>query len=359
MKFSQLLESRGKRIAPGLATVQEAARIFRSAVSGNIVKKAEFAEAFTTDDYPELLSKAFEIEARAAYREIPDETTLIARQIGVPDFRRRKLRDIFGETRFERVKQTEEYKSDDPFEYTDIEHGVYKTGRQYGISWEKFLTGDFAELAQFPNVLGRGMAKTRNFELYQLMFQSNGAFLGSFWGETSSDPLGFETLKDARKWTAEQENHHGNGLVDVSSQVLVVVPSLADEANALISAGRVKETTVDNGTRREIERSNPLAGIKVQSSHTFASLVASSNRTSAWALIPGKDTDNPAILHSYLEGHRELDLRVKRDQGSRVGGGDVPFEEGSFDNDTLWYRGRYVIGADPAFTQATYASTGN
>ncbi|MNY79501.1 hypothetical protein D3C86_2201600 [compost metagenome] len=53
-----------------------------------------------------------------------------------------------------------------------------------------------------------------------------------------------------------------------------------------------------------------------------------------------------------------MDIRVKRDQGEIVGGGQVAVDEGSFNDDTIWYRGRNFFGIDKGFTTGVYASNG-
>lgn len=360
--FSQLLEADSRSGAPvtdPAQLVEQAAARFHEALSGTVRHKAKLEEAFTTSDFSHLLGAAFGIDARASYREVNDETRLLTMQRGVPDLRRRKLSEFFGETYFDDVNEGEEYKSDNPFEETEIEHGTGKTGRAYGLTFEKFLTGDFSDLADFPGMFGRGAANTRNRKIFQTLVDPAGGLSSEAFSTVSDQGLSFETLKTAKAHITSATNSRGDGLVDGSSLVLLVVPGLGDQARSLVAAQGVRETFgVGTRTQRELQTGNPLTGIQVQESYEFARLLDPSLRGSAWALVPAGTTRNPLVIHSYLNGHQEVDIRVKNDQGSRPGGGVVSFQEGSFDDDTIWYRGRYFVGGDLAYTNGTYASTG-
>lgn len=358
--LSNVLESAGFRTATNNdRRVLEAARLFADGYSGRShTATALLKEAFTTSDFPSLLGEAFEREARAAYREVTDETASIARRETVVDFRPKKLLELFGETYFERVAEGEEYKSDNPFTETEIEFKAEKFGRNYGLTWERWMSGDFSALADFPGILGRGGANTRNREVYRHFVGEDGGINADFFSETDTAGLGFESLKAAKTHALESDNYRGDDTVDASNLVLVTVPALEDTANALTQVRTVRETIVDGETTREIERSNTLAGITVQVSREFGRLLDAAHRHTAWALVPGAATENPSVILANLAGHPDVDIRTKRDQGDRVGGGAVGYEEGSFDNDTVWYRGRSVLGTAAAFTQGTYASTG-
>ncbi|MGQ7788197.1 phage major capsid protein [Nesterenkonia sp. K-15-9-6] len=358
--LSNVLESAGFRTATTRdRKVLEAARLFAEGYSGRShTATALLKEAFTTSDFPALLGEAFEREARAAYREVSDETAPIARRESVVDFRPKRLVDVFGETYFEEVGEGEEYKSDNPLRDTEIEFQVSKWGRNYGLTWERWLNGDFSNLADFPGILGRGAANTRNRLVYRNLVSEDGTLNDGYFSETSTAALGFQSLKDAKQHAIEADNVRGDGPIDASTLVLVVPPSLEETARALTESRRVTETFDDGGTIREIERTNTLAGIQVQASHEFSRLLDTGIRHTAWALVPGAVTQNPALILASLAGHPEVDIRTKRDQGERVGGGQVGYQEGSFDNDTIWYRGRSVIGSAAAFTEGTYASTG-
>jgi hypothetical protein len=123
----------------------------------------------------------------------------------------------------------------------------------------------------------------------------------------------------------------------------------------VLTAARIvtKVTTGSKVTETEVD--NPYRGIVTPlESRTIGARV----NADGWALVQGKTSDLPSIIRTKLNGHPDVDIRVKRDQGSAVGGGDIPVEEGSFNDDTIHYRGRSVVGIDAGFKTGVYASNG-
>src|SRR5690606_30064142 len=107
------------------------------------------------------------------------------------------------------------------------------------------------------------------------------------------------------------------------------------------------------------EETNPFRGlVQLQVSREFINLNGAATKNTSWALLPGKATANPAVVKTGLIGHENVDIRVKRDQGERVGGGQMPVNDGSFNDDTIWFRGRHVTGGAKGFTVAVYGSKG-
>ena len=148
--------------------------------------------------------------------------------------------------------------------------------------------------------------------------------------------------------------------MDVSDLHLVHGPALrAQVTDLLVNLSEIEVTTdLGGGKASKVKITNPFRNlVKPLESRTVGQRLGATGAT-AWALVQGKSSDLPSIIRTNLAGHPEVDIRVKRDQGQRVGGGDVPVEEGSFNDDTIWYRGRSVLGIDPAFTEGVYASKG-
>ena len=51
-------------------------------------------------------------------------------------------------------------------------------------------------------------------------------------------------------------------------------------------------------------------------------------------------------------------MRYKADQGNSLGGGSLSADAGSFDDDTIYYRVRHIVGAATGDPKFTYASDG-
>lgn len=337
--------------------VFEAAKLFGAGRNAsNFHAQNRLLEAFTTSDFPVLLGQAFEKEAMQAQKDAVREFEPFAFTTNLTDFRPKKMVDLFGQTYFDDVAEGEEYKGDKLAE-TSVEVSTGKTGRNFGLTFEMMLTRDFAELADFPRLLGNGAVNTENKKIFELLVSPEG-LKEDFWGTVDDKPLTAENLQAAIEALAVKTNHRDE-LVDISSIVLLVAPAQQFRAQQILNAQEI-EITSTNGNRVQKTRvPNPFRGlITLQVSRSFGSFNGATTAGSSWALLPHRSTDNPAVVKTGLIGHENVDIRVKRDQGQRVGGGEVPVNEGSFDDDTIWYRGRHFTGAAKGFTMAVYASNG-
>lgn len=353
------LAKEGFRAAPTEEErVFEAAKLFGEGRNpARLERQNTLMEAFTTDDFPVLLGAAFEKEAMQAQKDAVSEIDLFAYEKNLSDFRPKKLIDLFGNTYFDDVNEGEEYKGDKLAE-TSVEISTGKTGRNYGLTWELMLSRDFSELADFPKLLGNGAVNTTNKKVFELLVGTSG-LNADFWGTTGTEALTADSLQAALEALAIKENHRGE-LVDISGMVLLVGPALQFKAQQILNAQEI-EISSTNGNRVQKTRiPNPFKGfITLQVSREFVSRNGdTANRNKSWALLPTKTSDNPAVVKTGLIGHENVDIRVKRDQGERVGGGAVGINEGSFNDDTIWFRGRHITGAAKGFTMAVYASTG-
>lgn len=353
------LAREGFRAAPTMEErIFEAAKLFGEGRNpANFSRQNTLMEAFTTDDFPVLLGAAFEKEAMGAQKDAVKEYDLFAFEKNLSDFRPKKMVDLFGNEYFEDVKEGEEYKGGKLAE-TDVEIKTGKTGKNFGLTWELQLSRDFSDLADFPKVLGNAAVNTENRKIYEVLVGSTGLKTG-FFGTVDNKPLTSENLIAAIETMSLKENHRKE-LVDVSTIVLVVGPGLAMRARQILNAEKIVRKVDDGaGNVTETEETNPFRGlVQLQVSREFINLNGAATKNTSWALLPGKATANPAVVKTGLIGHENVDIRVKRDQGERVGGGQVPVNDGSFNDDTIWFRGRHVTGGAKGFTVAVYGSKG-
>ena len=335
--------------------VHEAAVLFgKGRNSANALSQAVLFEAFTTSDFPVLLGDAFEKTAMAAYKDTPFEFDALLHDVTVPDFKRRKLVDLWGADAFEKVEELEEYKGG-ALQETELEHGAGKFGRLYGLSWELRLAKEFEQLANFPKALGNGARKGENNAVADLLTQENG-WSTDYFGQVQTVPLTAEALDAAINTLATRVNHRDE-LVDTSNLVLVHGPALRTQVNRVLKATELewKDTSGSRTTTTKV--ANPFTNVVTPlESRTVGARLGTA--ATGWALVQGKASDLPSVIRTKLAGHPDVDIRVKRDGGQYMGGGEVPYTEGSFTEDAIWYRGRAVNGIDPGFTTGVYASNG-
>lgn len=352
------LANEGFRAAPTVdERIYEAALLFGEGRNpANFARQNVLLEAFGTDDFPKLLGAGLEKEAMQAQKDSVKEFDSFALVKNLSDFRPKKLVDLFGNEYFEDVAEGEEYKSG-TLEETDVEIKTGKTGKVYGLTWELMLSRDFSDLADFPKVLGNAATNTENRKVYELMVGATGLAAG-FFGTVDTKSLSTESLQAAIEALAVKVNHRDE-LVDISSITLIVGPALQFRAQQILNAQEVEIQTTSGTKVSKVRVPNPFKGlITLQVSREFARLNGAGSAATSWALLPNKTTDNPAVVKTGLIGHEAVDIRVERNQGERVGGGTVAVNDGSFRDDTIWYRGRHITGAAQGFTAAVYASDG-
>ncbi|MDI3330698.1 MAG: hypothetical protein QJR09_08180 [Micrococcus sp.] len=351
------LAREGFRRAPTHAErVHEAAQLFARGRSGaSILSQAVLLEAFTTDDFPGLLGDAFQRQAIAAYKDTPFEFDGILTDVTVDDFKRRKLVDLWGADAFEPVGQGEEYKGASLSE-TEVEHGTGKYGKAYGLTWELLRARDFSGLANFPRALGNGAVKGQNNAVADLLV-ADGGWNPEFFGTVETAPLNETNLDAAIRALSTRENHRGE-LVPTDQLVLVHGPALRAQVNRLLKATELEWKDTSGSRTTTTKTPNPFANVVTPLESRTVGARLGTNGGTGWALVQGNGSDLPSIVRTLLSGHPDVDIRVKRDQGQSVAGGDIPVDQGSFKDDTIWYRGRAVHGIDPAFTTGVYASNG-
>lgn len=350
------LASEGFRAAPSRdERVFEAAKLFVEGKSGaDYFKQATLLEAFGTDDFPILLGDAFSKQAVKAQQDAVKEFEPILVDVTVDDFNEHKLVDLWGNEAFEPVGPGEEYKGG-TLDETDLTHKAAKNGKSFGLTWELRRSRQFSALANFPKLLGNGSIKGQNNAVGALLTQTNG-WDTTFFPSVATAAFTPENLDAAIKALATTEDHRGD-LVDTSQLVLVHGPALRSEVNRVLKAIELEMQVTDGTKVTKTRIANPFSNVVTPlESRTVGKLLGT--KPNGWALIQGKGSDLPSIIRTLLSGEEAVDIRVKRDQGARVGGGDVGVEEGSFNDDTIWFRGRDVYGIDKGFTTGVYASNG-
>lgn len=333
--------------------VFEAARLFGQGRTGaNPEAQYRLLEAFSTSDFTDLLGKAFETQAIQAQKDATDEFDAILYDTVVDDFKQHRLVDLWENNEFERVREGEEYKSGS-MEWTELFHSTAKHGRAFGLTYEMRRNREFGALANFPRALGNGYVRGQNTAVVNQLLNEDGTW--AITNDVKTEALTPDTLDAALREFATRKDHRGD-LVDTSDLVLLHGPALTNDVYRLMNAAEL-EFKNTSGTKITTTRTpNPFRG-------RFTSLESRSlgkklKSPTAWAIVQGKNTELPSLIRTRLSGAETVDIRVKRDQGSSVGGGDLPIEAGSFKDDTIWFRGRGFWGIDKGFDTGVYASSG-
>lgn len=361
LNTADILAQEGYRVAPNVqARVLEAAKLFNEGARGrSAAAEYRLKEAFSTSDFPVLLGKAFDIEVNSTYATIDPEWKKLAKETKLRDFRPKKMIDLNGgQDTFEDVLEGEEYKSTSMSEW-EYEITIGKTGRSFGLTFELRKNNDYTDLMDFPAWLARTARNTEDAKVFEAIVGKTGPNT-AFWKAANGNapaslPLTRENLQTALKAIYKRKNREGVPFRALGTALNLVVPvALQFEAEAALAP------TIADPAGGNNPIANPLYGkLNIVVSERLSMIDQSNKADTTWYILPAPSAANVALFKATMLGEEQPDIRVKRDQGERVGGGAVGIDEGSFNDDTIWYRGRHITGGATADPIGTYVSTGS
>lgn len=350
--------------------VAEAYELFEAACDGSYRAKAKLAETLTTSDFPMLFGAALDAKLLNAYQAISPVWPSFAARETVPDFREHAWVDLLGgQGALSLVPEATPYPRR---KVTEAEGGftVAKYGDTIGLTWEMFVNdrlGAFRGLPQRLAVSAREMEDRIATAQVVGAAGPNSALFGAnavvgAAGATSSNLLsGNPALSEAAVEEAltaiSTRRDYDNRPIVINAAILMVPPQLAVTAERIVSATEIRDVSGS----RTVVRTNPLAGrVRVVVNPWLLVIDETANADTTWYLLPEPAAGGrPAVALGFLAGHETPDLRVKNDQGTRVGGGNIAPEEGSFEFDTIDYRVRHVLGGGPVDANAAAVSNGS
>lgn len=333
----------------------EAAEMWRRAWDGSARAALAVQEALSTSDlFRSVSGDVLDRELLSAYRALDPQWSGFATRTTVRNFKPKKLVDLLGgRTALDRVPELTEYPegAHDTAEY-DI--SVDKFGRRFGYSWEASINDDIDELRRMPDNFAVAASITEDVAaLKRLVDPATGAPNPAFFtADNGNAPeakvLTDENLSAAITTVSTRTDEDDNLVPPESGLVLVVGPAQEMTARAILNATEIR---VQQG-QRTIVQPNPLRDVQVRL------LVHRRIKGLAWFVVPEPTGPRPAFAVAFLRGFETPDIRTKNDQGTRVGGGAIGPEEGSFNEDGVYFRVRHVVGAASVDPIHTYAATG-
>lgn len=336
------------------ARVAEAGRLFARAVNGDEHARVDLKESMSTSDFPYLFGDFLYRRLVAQYQARPPIWQQFAARTTVRDFRPQKLIDFLGGAGLlDDVDEYDEYPLRG-FDDNELEITVGKKGARIRWSWEMSVNDDLGAFQRAPGQLSRGARSTEDHTVTSVLADTNGpkAWLSPVTGAgtaLSQDALnaGLEKLNTA----VDQD---GNP-IDVGTPVLVIPPALQLTAQQILRATEIRQT---GGSKTSIQAGNGLLLTPEVVVNRWLPAIDKTTGSTAWYLLPAPDSPRPSVFAAFLQGHETPELRVQAEGGQYLGGGEVPAEEGSFENDDVQYRIRHVVGGAQGFADAAYAAAG-
>ena len=361
MLVAEAWEQRNTPNGASLANVIEASKLFNDGISGrNPFKYAMLKEALTRSDFNQYLGKAFDIEMLAKYGDYTPEWKQIAAETKVKNFKPKTYRDLFGgRGPLDRVAEGAEYKERTKAT-AEYELSAGKFGNTFKLTFELIKNDELDGLKSLPNDLAQGAIETEDATAFSTFVSATGPNTAFFKAGNGNAPTALPftraNIQAAYLAISKRKDVNGYPVKIASAKLLIVVPAaLLFDAEQIVNAPTIPDPAGGAGTVP-----NPLRGkFRVVVSDYLTIVNTSAKADTTWYILPDPSTPRPALVVAKMIGEENPDIRVKADAGNRIGGGSLAPEDGSFNDDTITYRGRHIVGAGTLDPVLTYASTGS
>ena len=222
---------------------------------------------------------------------------------------------------------------------------VKKRGVQLGFSWEQLKNDTYGVLDQVIPQLAVLAANTEDIAATAALTSgvTSATQITTGNGYAASNPV--LSLDALQKAIANiQARRIGGRQVIATHFKLIVPPSLYQTALNIL---HTTERWTTNGSNQD-HYTIDVGNVDVVLDNWF-STVLNSNAGTSWYVVPAVDDTfgRPSVIQAFLAGYETPEFRVGGMEGGQyaIGGADVPWQEGSFDNDALSFRLRVVGGS--------------
>jgi len=346
-------------------SLAEAARLVADVIEGR-APMYRLQEAMSTSDFPLLFGDVIDRSMLGTYREWPTIWARIAKRGTVRDFRTvKKFFTDGAEAVLDEVKPggpyTEAALSEGKYEYA-----VKKYGRRLGMLWELFINDDLDALRDSPERLAKAARMSEERFATELYVDSTGPD-ATFYSAGNSNRLtgggsaltvaGLQSAVTAIKGFKDAD---GNPIFTGTLR-LVVPPALEITAKNIINATEIRVAAGSgSATTDQLVAKNWMANEVVEPvTNPWLPIVdVSANKNTTWYLFADPGVGRPAMEVGFLRGHETPELFLKSPNATRIGGGMVGAEEGSFETDGVDYKVRHVFGGSLMEPKASVASIG-
>lgn len=352
------LDGKIRSAQPGVTKrkIEAVADLISGAMQGDPVKAGMLQEVMTTSDAPFSAAHLVQSEFLPQFEKAERDWQKVAGVRTVADFRPATLVSIFGDLTGPGVREGGGAARVDeaaPYPYVTVagKEAFYsrlaKTGAKFGITFETRVNDPAGLWERMPQELLELALDTENVEVWDAL-KTGVANLGGaadMTGGTLPDgtvvPANAPVTPNAI-WQAimELSNRTVNGRkVGRLSGYNVIVPTglapfIEFQLSQTIIAIQDGNVTFGPGDR------SVFGGITIVESDQIGL-----TNPNEWYVLPKPGAYRRPVLELLrLRGYETPELRVNNATGTYLGGGAVAPFEGSFDNDTLDMRLRYVVG---------------
>lgn len=346
------------RPQPGVTKrkLEATADLLQRTLRGDAIAAGTFKEVMTTSDAPFSAAHLVTAEVLEQFEKAPRKWSEIAGVRTVPDFRPVVLQSIFGDLTGAGVREgggAARVGEAAPYPYVTVagQEAFYsklsKNGVKFGITWEARVNDPAGVWERMPDELIELALDTEEAEVFDALEQGVAGLSGAadMTGGTLPDgtvvPPNAPVSPDAI-WQAiielSQREVNGRKIGRLSGYNVIVpvglAPALEYQLSQTVIAIQDGNITYGPGDRAV------FGGITIIESDRVG-LTTSDE----WYVLPKPGAFRRPVLELLrLRGYERPEIRVNNLTGNYLGGGEISPFEGSFDNDTMDMRLRYVVG---------------
>lgn len=350
--------------------LEAAADLLGRALRGDSIASGMFKEALSTSDLRFNAAQLVTAELIPQFDAAERTWSQIASTRTVPNFNAVQLYSLFGDVVGAGIREgggAARVPEAAPYPHVTIagEEAFYakvgKNGFRFAYTWESRVNDVEGFFADLPGELLRVALDTEEAEVYDALIQGVAAAGASVQLDGGTLPDGSvvpanSVVTPEAIWQAilESSNREVNGRkIGRVARYNVIVPVgqamfLEWKLGQAVLAIQDGSVTYGPGDRSVFGSINIIESDKIGLTNP-----------NEWYLIPAPGTYRRPLLElGRLRGYETPELRVQNAAGNYLGGAAVSPFEGSFDNDTIDYRFRYVAGGILWGTDPIVYSTG-
>lgn len=314
----------------------------------------ELNEALTSSDLAQFASgMLIDREMLQNYDALPTQWPKFLTETSLKDFKPKYMSTLeLGAQVFKDVPERTPYPMAEGPELGEYPIQGKKTGLLWGFSFEAQVNDDLEQLMLVPRQMPQMAVDTEDDRGLRLLINlETGALNTTFFNATNANigtlKLTGDNLQTVITSLRTKRDPKTGTIIPAGQLQLVVGPALEAEAERILNVSQVQ---VSDGTGGFTYEPNPLKG-KV-------TLVVNDKQVGeSWVVMPKPGTARRSpFWFARVRGYEKPDFRYKADQGRAIGGGDIVVNDGSFDDDTIWYRGRHIMGVAHGDPTLTYGS---
>jgi hypothetical protein len=336
------------------------AQKFLSDIKTGRKKFWQFEEAMSTSDFPILMGDILDRTLLAGYQEISPSWQGYVKKGTVNDFRKAKKVAVDGaEGVLGKVGEQQPYPEDSVADKKD-EYSVFKYGKRLAIDWEDMINDDLGGLDSLPQRLARAARRTEQKTAAELWVGKKGPSETLYKAEfknviEKNPPLSIASLQQALLLLSEMKDFDGEP-IEIGAVTLVIPYALEVTANNILHALTIDVNEFGGTEKQRLRAQNWMSNKLTLVTEPYIPMIANeANGNTTWALFATPGTSRPALELGFLRGHEVPALYEKAPDARLVGGGGDARE--SFDNDTIQYRIRHVMGGVQYINTGGYKTT--